>query len=273
VAPDGEGGGYFLWGDGRYNSTVPDLYAIRMSASGALGPGWSLNGNPVCTIRATYDASRMFSDRFGGAIVVWTDLRNGNLDIYAQRLLGDYPVPVLASFVRADAAPERVLLVWSTPDGREREFGVYRRRPQEAWRQVGVATADGSGRIDFEDHDVRSGERYGYRIALHDDSDGPFAGETWVDVPAALVFGLEGPRPNPALRDLIVAFTLPSAAPAQLELFDVGGRRLRWRDVGGLGAGRHSIRLGDVRELPPGVFVIRLTQQRESRTAKVAIVR
>ncbi len=52
---------------------------------------------------------------------------------------------------------------------------------------------------------------------------------------------LEGARPNPAVAgQLTVAFTLPNAEPARLELIDVSGRRLAARDVGSLGPGRHS---------------------------------
>lgn len=46
---------------------------------------WSPTGNPVCTAAGTQELSDMISTG-GGAAMVWVDYRNGNWDIYAQRL-------------------------------------------------------------------------------------------------------------------------------------------------------------------------------------------
>lgn len=96
------------------------------------------------------------------------------------------------------------------------------------------------------------------------------------DVPAGppLAFALEGARPNPtAGRELAVQFVLPSAAPAQLELLDVSGRRVITREVGALGAGRHVVDLAADRRLAPGLYLVRLTQGANLRVARVAVLK
>jgi hypothetical protein len=97
-----------------------------------------------------------------------------------------------------------------------------------------------------------------------------------VDVPAgtSLAFALEGVRPNPSRGEqLSVAFTLPTTAPATLELVDVSGRRVAERKVGSLGAGRHTLDLGQGQHFAPGLYLVRLTQGTNTRTTRVAVLR
>lgn len=97
-----------------------------------------------------------------------------------------------------------------------------------------------------------------------------------MDVPnnASLAFALDGVRPNPAHGELLsVAFTLPTAATARLELLDVSGRRVVEREVGSLGAGQHTFDLGTGQRLAPGLYLVRLTQGANTRTTRVAVIR
>jgi hypothetical protein len=91
---------------------------------------------------------------------------------------------------------------------------------------------------------------------------------------ATLAFALESVRPNPTRGEpLGVAFTLPSSASARLELLDVSGRRVMEREVGALGAGRHSVALAAGGRLAPGLYLVRLTQGANVRLARVAVLR
>ena len=89
-------------------------------------------------------------------------------------------------------------------------------------------------------------------------------------VPSALA--LIGARPNPAHGSLRIAFALPSAAPATLELIDIAGRRVARRDVASLGPGHHELALGDPR-LKAGLYFLRLTQAGQVLTARVVLMR
>ena len=97
-----------------------------------------------------------------------------------------------------------------------------------------------------------------------------FASPPIVPKPTLALVGL---RPNPAVRAFHVAFSLPDASPATLDLFDVRGRRLTVRDVGNLGPGEHSLDLRSDRPLPPGVYLIRLRNAQRSFTARAVLIR
>jgi hypothetical protein len=81
-APDGMGGAFVAWADNRNGNA--DIYAQRLSVSGT--PLWTANGVPVCTDPSYLDYIDICADGAGGAIVVWIDQRNGNNDVYAQRI-------------------------------------------------------------------------------------------------------------------------------------------------------------------------------------------
>lgn len=87
----------------------------------------------------------------------------------------------------------------------------------------------------------------------------------------ALALAIAGAQPSVS-RGVRVAFTLPHAGGARLDLFDAGGRRVAWADAGALGAGRHTLSLGDG-PLEPGLYWVRLTQHGATRTAKAVVLR
>lgn len=90
--------------------------------------------------------------------------------------------------------------------------------------------------------------------------------------PAAVAFALH-PVTNPgSVAHVTVAFTLPGAGAARLELLDVSGRRVASRDVGALGAGIHEARLEPPNRLAPGVYFVRLFQARNSAIRRVTLL-
>jgi hypothetical protein len=83
-------------------------------------------------------------------------------------------------------------------------------------------------------------------------------------------FALRGITPNPARGAFSVAFALPSSKPATLAVFDVSGRQVASRTVGGLGAGLHSVSFGQ--GLRPGLYLVRLTQAGQVLNGRVAVI-
>jgi hypothetical protein len=106
----------------------------------------------------------------------------------------------------------------------------------------------------------------------------PYGNPGVADVPgkgeAPLAFALDPVRPNPARGGaMTVRFTLAGPAAASLELLDIAGRRVAAHEVGSLGAGPHALDLGHGRDLAPGLYLVRLTQGTNTRTARVAVIR
>jgi len=82
IVSDGAGGAIVLWQDQRAGR--PDIYAQRIDGDG--NRMWAADGLGICTFDQDQWDARLVPDGAGGAIVVWTDNRGGNPDIYAQRV-------------------------------------------------------------------------------------------------------------------------------------------------------------------------------------------
>lgn len=80
LASDGAGGAYVAGRDG-----FGRLFAQYLSQGGE--PQWSEDGTVISDAAEAgelYAGSRMAEDGAGGAVIVWSDARSGNTDIYAQ---------------------------------------------------------------------------------------------------------------------------------------------------------------------------------------------
>ena len=182
------------------------------------------------------------------------------------------PVATLAALIAVDAQPDRIRLTWYAAGNPELTATVYRRTANTAWVSLGQFTTDGTGYLRYEDAEVETGTRYGYRLGVMDAGTEVFVGEAWATA-ERLVFALEGARPNPAVaRQLTEFFSLASAEAAKLELINVSGRRWAMREVGSLGPGRHSVTFGAGGRIPPGIYLARLTQGGHSLTRRVAVL-
>ncbi|MFI5371268.1 MAG: choice-of-anchor D domain-containing protein [Candidatus Eisenbacteria bacterium] len=183
----------------------------------------------------------------------------------------DTVTAVAMSLVSADADREAAHLVWYVVSPNGASGTVERREGGADWVRLGPVVADGGGYLRFEDRGVIAGHTYGYRLHLTTPEEA-WTAEAQLTIPDMLVFALQGARPNPAGRELQIAFTLPDGAATTLELLDLAGRRLRSEDVGALGAGRHLVSLGGTHSLPAGIYLIRLTRVGQSFVTKAAIV-
>ena len=83
VVADGTGGAIICWIDRRSGSDW-DIYAQRVNSRGSVL--WTADGVPVATAANDQYQMEAIADGAGGVIIVWTDLRSGTPDIYAQRM-------------------------------------------------------------------------------------------------------------------------------------------------------------------------------------------
>jgi hypothetical protein len=206
-----------------------------------------------------------------GVHVAWSDGRFGNPDVYALAV-PTAVTPALVSLAGAEASPDGIRVSWYAASSRVTEAYVYRLEGG-AWILKSAITRDGTGKLVYEDSDVVPGVRYVYRLGVRDGEVERFFGEVSVTVPSRFALRIDSVRPNPTPRDVWVSFTLPADAAATLSLWDVSGRRLAQRTVGGLGRGRHLLNLGEGLQLATGIYVVRLEQAGELRSARISVVR
>jgi len=240
----------------------------HLSGTGAVVPGWPVNGLVVPGSLGSVHPE-ITEDGYGGAIAVW---RRNDGTVRALRIGVDGPVAVAISLVSAEVEPGRVRLAWYAADAASLRAMVERRTETDEWQRLATLTPDGTGRLEYEDRDVTPGTRYAYRLAYSEDGADRFTQETWVSVPR-LELALRGFQPNPSVGTPQVAFVLAEASPATVEVYDVAGRRVASREVGGLGPGRHAVALDAGDRLAAGVYAIRLVQGGRVLTARGVVTR
>lgn len=82
---DGGGGAIFTWVDlPVIDSLYEKVYVQRIDSIGVVH--WGVNGIRVAYADNPQQYPSIVSDGAGGCIVAWLDYRNGNTDIYAQRV-------------------------------------------------------------------------------------------------------------------------------------------------------------------------------------------
>ncbi len=87
MVPDGAGGAVVSWYEERLSGTY-DIHAQRIGPNGKTL--WKSAGAVVCTAPEDQEFPVAVPDSKGGAVLVWTDFRNGtDYDVYAQRVAPD----------------------------------------------------------------------------------------------------------------------------------------------------------------------------------------
>jgi len=244
------GGALLLWNDARDSGTTDvDIYAQRLNASGA--PQWTANGIAVCTAVNQQVFARMTPDGSGGAVAAWMDTRSGglNYDMYAQRIKPAGTMQWPANGVALCTATN----------------GQY--NPTLA--------SDGFGGAIVAWQDLRSGTTYDiYANRITQSGAIPTAvGNT----PAAPSFLIGDAFPNPFSAETAFDVSMPRTAEVRMEIFDVGGRRVRGQNLGRLTAGTTRLSFDghddNTRPLPSGVYFVRVRAGNESATRKLVIQR
>lgn len=86
IVTDSKGGAITTWLDYRNdaNQLLGDIFVQRSDKNGM--NKWTVNGVALCTDASNQSAPSIVEDGNGGAIIAWNDWRNGNRDIYAQKI-------------------------------------------------------------------------------------------------------------------------------------------------------------------------------------------
>jgi hypothetical protein len=221
-------------------------------------------------VAAAWDPSggrMMFTgENAGGNVVVWS--LDAALTQYTEWVVGG-TAPDHAYSCAVDPHLQRLIVlddsitVWSMPLA----------GPPEWTRVSSSKRPFGAGRLFFGFESTRGIAVYGGPAELFRvDVRAPADEVTGVpEVPAHARLSLRVVGRHPASRPML-ELALPRADHARLELFDLAGRRVWARDLGGLGAGLHRVPAGEGAALAAGVYSARLIQNGEQRTAKMVVL-
>lgn len=244
-------------------SFLDDTYALSLSGD----PAWSAlaptDGPPVGrdAIDGVYDATRDRFVVFGG----WSGTSMLN-DTWFLDFGSHGDDATLTPNAQAQVGLAQVS--WDVTGATGSQVGVFRRAGSGKWSSIATPQLDAQGHLAFADHTVAAGAHYAYQVAVASHVGEQFGGEVSVDVPTlvgvidtpGLQFALSPVRPNPITSGRFdVAFTLPRAGAARLDLYDVAGRRVTGLDAGALGVGTHTVTLGSGARIAPGLYFVRLT--------------
>jgi len=265
---------------------LPDIHTLRTTVTGAQSYYWEYVGSQASHGYAGYSyTATTLCDSMGGSnprtlfMVEAEELSSGLY--WSSAPESGYSVdnlsPSAPTLFTGQYAAGSVTLHWGVSTAPDfATFRLYRGASPDFVPGPGnlvIAQAD-TGYVDA------AGQPHCYKLAavdVHGNESGyaALALEGTVDVAdgAGLVFALEGVRPNPTTSSCMnVAFVLPVAAPARLQLVDVRGRMIVSRDIGSLGAGRHVVDLAGERKLGAGIYLVSLTQGSLQRTARVVVL-
>jgi hypothetical protein len=272
VTYDQAGGLYGFWT--QYNSVGPTrVYAQHMNGDGSVAVEWDPTGIDLSMPLDGQSSSNeaICADGFGGALVSFEKDDSFGVQIFAARVMADGPVPTLLSFADYDAGSGRVTLRWQASNAADIRATVERSPDGTAWTPLGATRLEGTDLLVYDDLGVSAG-RWSYRLSYLENGVQRFSDAVLVQVSTAAELALGGFRPNPATSNSAIAFSLPDARPARLEVLDVRGRILLTREVGGLGAGTHNVRLSEAGRLGAGVYWVRLVRPETTLTRKGVVV-
>ena len=172
----------------------------------------------------------------------------------------------VASVVPATAAAQIDIPRWSAVgDAAVLQAGTY--------RMVGLAGQSVVGTVSAGPYTLTGGflAPHGTTLVGVDEGRDPTPGG------GITQFQLETPRPNPFSRRTQLAFALPEPADVTLEIYDVGGARLRTLVTGRLPAGRYGYEWdatdADGRNVHSGVYLLHARLGSLVRSEKLVVLR
>lgn len=192
------------------------------------------------------------------------------------------PLPVELEGLSAQVSGDAVTLTWQTLSETGNDgFQVERRVGTESassWSRVGFVEGAGTRstatEYRFADREVPyEAETVAYRLRQVD-----VDGTESVSDPVRVRFGapdelrLRKTFPNPATGRVTVRYETPTAAPVQMDLYNVLGQRVRQVQRGEVSAGRHESQL-DVAGLASGVYFLRIVHESGTATQRLTVVR
>lgn len=208
---------------------------------------------------------------------VWTDIRNGNQDVFAGYC--DDDVAVLIQRFEATVKEGTVHLEWDlVADETVAGFNVYRREEHGgSERKINRGGLIPGTSRSYEDTDIEPGGSYSYTLAavMADEREIRSAGVAVETIPCGLALGCSYPNPfNPATT---ITYSIPLSGFVNLRIYDVLGRLVDVLVSRYERAGEHSVKWNgtgtDGSAVTSGVYIVRLESGGRVETGKILLLK
>lgn len=170
IVSDGSNGAIIAWED--FRSGISDIYAQRINGTGAAQ--WTADGVAVCTASSYQYSPVIAPDGANGAIITWYDVRNGNQDIFAQRVNSGGTPQWFLNGVAVSTTPETqtvpaiiadgaggAIITWQDQRNGSSNGDVFAQRLTAAgatqWTSNGVAIGNSNSRDEYKPKLVSDG--------------------------------------------------------------------------------------------------------------------
>ena len=243
---DGSGGAFITWID-NYGGEK-NVFAQRINSSGVIQ--WIADAVAICTVPGAQDDAYIISDESGGAIISWSDSRNGNYDIYAQRITAAGNVQWTANGVAISTAGE------------------------DQYVPVLVGDKYGGAIITWEDY--RDG---GFNSDIYAQNvshlgilgvANPISGDQSNEMPSK--FSLGQNYPNPFNPSTIIPYQIPSRSHVILKVYNILGQEVTTLINSEMKAGSYAVRW-DAGNVPSGLYIYTLTAGTFSESRKLILIK
>jgi hypothetical protein len=187
-------------------------------------------------------------------------------------------VDVAIAAFTAELIDDAVELHWSMSTGGEMSgFNVYRAEGgAETLDRINADALPARTTASYRDETVVPGKRYRYQIAGVCGEREIRSATLVVQVPPKPLTLYQN-YPNPFNPATSISFFLPDRANVLLEIFDIGGRRVRTLVNGAVASGRHVVAWDGRNQagvsVASGVYCCRLQGGKKTLTRKMAVIR
>jgi hypothetical protein len=261
IAPDRYGGAIVTWQDQR--SADWNIYAQRVTEGGSIQ--WDDDGLLVCNAPYEQLSPVIAPDGSGGAIMPWEDTRNGEIDIFAQRIDAEgHIVREVLTRYSAHLDGHNIVVKWKMSGEKSNQrFFVFRAHSiYGPYRSLLVGVVCKGNSYSFVDETCREGEGYTYRVELLNGNYRKLLFQTQAIVIPKKERVRSWNSPNPCNPSTTIYYTLPNYTHVKLDIFDVAGRKIACLVDGPQGPGEHRAvwngRDGNGVPLTSGIYFYRI---------------
>ncbi len=277
IISDGVGGviaTYWLYIGGDNH----DIYAQKVDGDGNIL--WTMGGTGLCTLTSNQQSPQLASDGAGGAIVAWEDWRNGDTDVYAQRISTAGQVSTLLQSYNAAVSGSDITITWTVSEmSGDCRFNILRTIPgTDIFEQLRDPRIEDNGlSFEFRDESCEPGETYRYRVEVLEEGTRHVLFETEeVALPSPSLVLYQN-HPNPFRWSTNIPFVLHERTEASLSVYDIKGRLVTVLFDNILGEGPKEIRW-DGRDasgnpVASGIYLYRLEAGNRILTRKALLLR